>query len=418
LGHSVPSARRSTTPKSAASLPLAFCWRSELILVYSLIRAHLIQTSHLQTAALLQTAAAISAVGASQFTASTEAVRRMAPAVGEVLRWKALADASWTGSAGVGGLALPDGLIAGDETEPAFAGGLAEDQRRMSALVDGLAPDNDESRLRPPVRPYAAASVAGSPTSSPRFQAGSLPSQSPARPAALPLPPTSTTAFRQLPTAPSPGSRDHAPAESPVERHYRLPSPALDNGSLSSRRDIGSAPKKVAYVEQAEIIPDDRQRDPDISAARQSLDSRDDALESDYNRLADERRRFEGYERERAAFDAEETARERTYEDAALQRQLEEDKEAFRRVLEREADEAVADRQREEARREELDRERLARAQRAEREAAEKARERDEAAAAEAVEEARVRAIRDRFEEFRRVSSRPLRFTLCRYRFY
>ena len=319
----------------------------------------------------------------------------MAPAVGEVLRWKALADASWVGAAGVGELALPD-------NSPAEWADDAPDL--PPTLINALETD-EEVNLRPPVRPFAnpsaSASLAGSPPSSPRLRASPLPAQSPVRPAASPLP--SAPVARQLPAAPSPSLRTPAPAESPVESQLRIPSPAGENGSLNGRRDGGSGPKKVGYVDHAEIIPDGRQRRPEVLA--ESLDSREGAPDNDYARLVDDRLRFEEYERDRTAFDAEEAARQRAFEEAALQRQLEEDKEAFRRVLEREAAEAdaEADRLRQEARREEAARERVARAQWLEREAAEE-RAREQEAAAAAVEEARVRAIRDRFEEFRRVS--------------
>lgn len=258
------------------------------------------QTSHLQTAALLQSAAALSAVGAAQFTVSTESVRRMAPAIGEVLRWKALADAGWVGTAGVGDLSLP-GDLAASVRDVSIIEAKIEPPSLGPALDKAPTPDSSQNNLRPPTRPFAASTVptsaAGSPVQSPIRSSASLPALIPAE------------TSRQLPVAPSPSPYGHPPPSPAFERQVQVPSPIIAPVVFNGRGDASGAVKKVSYITQTGLIQDARQLGSDRSAEDNSHESREEAPGEDYRRSIDERRLIEEYERGQDALNAAEDMR-------------------------------------------------------------------------------------------------------------
>ncbi|KAL7417031.1 hypothetical protein BDY24DRAFT_155400 [Mrakia frigida] len=96
---------------------------------------HQLQTSHLQTLALLSTSASITSLASSQFTASNEGVRKTAPSLGEVQRWRGLAEAGWVGAGGIDELELPS-----------IEGGRQSHQQQLEEDFD------DDEELHPPRR--------------------------------------------------------------------------------------------------------------------------------------------------------------------------------------------------------------------------------------------------------------------------
>lgn len=363
-------------------------------------RAHAIHTSHLQTSALLLTASHLTAIASSQFTASTEGVRKTAPVVGEVHRWKALADVNWQGFAGVGSLSL------------------------VSPTEDEDEHDELQEDLQPPDR-STFDTLDGAP-SSPRLQKK--------RPSSSPL-----VTGRQLPVLPRSPSLD-VPSSSPVSVQRGQPigrSTSSDGTSLRATptpppATASPARKKVAYSDETEIIP---------CALKQEEDEGWDALKgrSDYESLLREEQRrvdMQTRERERRDFEAAEerrqveVERERAKaEEAERERQRrlrEEEAERERARLRREAEEEerlhlqALEREREGAerkhqallKREEEEAERRLMLRREEDERIRWARDKEDRERQEALENARlgsvkVRSMKERIEEFKKVCYSP-----------
>lgn len=372
-----------------------------LTLPSSPARAHLAQTSHLQTSALLMTASHLTSLASAQFTASTEGVRKTAPVVGDVLRWKAFADAGWLGAAGLADLTLP---AAGRER-----------------WVDGIEHDgdNDEQELRPPDRSFAGARSPSSP-SSPRARQQTMPSspltQQEAR--KLPVAPARSPSFDAPPTAAAtaaaqPNARQYAPT---VSSSSDGNSQRNITGALTFSPPVQTR-KKVGYADRPEVIPHRSLLPADAASCQPAGDDDGDgdwdqvqgraeyeaALRNEQRRLEAraERDRLDAVDREQQI--ARERERQQHDEAAARALALEHERQAFEREHERLARaEEEESRRRLLARREEDERIRLAR-EKEDRAAAEQ-RERELAGANEA-DAARVKVMKERFEDYRRVRS-------------
>jgi hypothetical protein len=171
----------------------------------------------MQTLALLSTSSAVTSLASSLFTASTESCRKTAPFVGDVQRWRCLAEAGWVGMGGLNGLQLEgwqtgqqDVGPGGEEGEYGFGGELLP-PRSLGGTPTSMVP------------PYASALFQQQATSPARHRSPNVPQASLAN-----LPPSSYAQPHQA----SP-SQSSSLSQQPIQAPPRVtPSPASSNHSL------------------------------------------------------------------------------------------------------------------------------------------------------------------------------------------
>lgn len=315
--------------------------------------------------------------------------------VGEVHRWKALADVNWQGFAGVGSLSLVS--ASGDEDEH----------------------DELQEDLQPPDR--STFDTLDSAPSSPRLQKK--------RPSSSPL-----VAGRQPPVLPRSPSLD-VPSPSPVSVQRGHPFGRSTSSDGTSPRATPTPPpatasparKKVAYSDEMEIIPRALKQEEDegwetvkgrsdyeslLREEQRRVDMETRERERREFEAAEERRRVE-VERERAKVEEAEGERQRRLreeeerERARLRREAEEDERLHLQALEREREAAEKEHQAL-LKREEEEAERRLMARRDEDERIRLARDKEDRERQEALENVRlgsvkVRSMKERIEEFKKV---------------